>query len=231
MTGSGKGKWLTAALLAIITISAQAQSGLLGGSLGRWLDTEALPELGRMLGQHPRFKGETIRVTSLENGKPLRTPSRLHQAVEAHLTQRLLGHSGVRILWGNHSRCGPPVEAVYLLGIEIEQDGSRSHKLNIGLIDVADSIWVSGVNFTWRGGLSAIEVSALGRPTREAPRGTVDSPLPITASEQIAAAMHQHLSCALPDGLDGPMFLAPAAGGAPAAARPGQCPSAVRRGR
>ena len=69
---------------------AYADSGLLNGSLGRWLDTEVLPDLGRTLGEHPRFKGETIKLVSLTAGQPTDRASRLHEAVEAHLTQRLL---------------------------------------------------------------------------------------------------------------------------------------------
>ena len=75
-------------LLALSAPIARADSGLLNGSLGRWLDTEVLPDLGRTLGEHPRFKGETIKLVSLTAGQPTDRASRLHEAVEAHLTQR-----------------------------------------------------------------------------------------------------------------------------------------------
>ena len=52
-------------ILTLCAVPARADSGLLNGSLGRWLDTEVLPELGNTLGEHPRFKGETIKLVSL----------------------------------------------------------------------------------------------------------------------------------------------------------------------
>ncbi|MFV2090841.1 MAG: hypothetical protein ACC642_09295 [Pseudomonadales bacterium] len=193
-------RFVCIALLAVVIGNpiAFAGSGLLTSTLGRWLDTKAVPELGRMLGQHPRFKGETIHLVSLEGGKPLDQASRLHQAVQAHLTQRLLATSGVRIAWTDQPQtaCGIREQPVYLLGIEIERDGGRYHKLNIGMIDVAESVWVSGVNFTWRGRLTATETAALNQRVAAAPEGTLDNPLPVAASQKIAQTMHRHLLCA-----------------------------------
>jgi hypothetical protein len=199
-------------LLAISSSPAMAGSGLLSSTLGRWLDTEVVPELGRMLGQHPRFKGETIHLVSLQAGKPLNQSSRLHQAVKAHLTQRLLAGSGVRIAWTDQAQtaCGVREPAVYLLGVEIDRDDARNYKLNIGMIDVQESVWVSGVNFTWRGRLTATETAALSQQVAAAPEGTLDNPLPVAASQRIAQTMYQHLRCALPEGLNGPVFLATA---------------------
>jgi len=192
--------------------NSAAESGLLTSALGRWLDTDVLPQLGKVLGEHPRFKGEKIKLVSLHGGRPSDRSSRLHQAVEAYLTQHLLRTSGVRIAWSDQPRpaCGVIEEAVYLLGVEIERDGGRNHKLNIGMIDITESEWVSGVNHTWRGRLTATETAALGQPVASLPRGSVDNPLPVHASSEIAAAMHSHLRCAHPEGLDGSVFLQPA---------------------
>jgi hypothetical protein len=200
---------LLAALL--VTPPVRADSGLLNDSLGRWLDTEVLPQLGRTLGEHPRFKGETIKVVSLANGQPTHQISRLHQAVEAHITQHLLRRSGVRIAWSDQppKACGIDQPAVYLLGIEIERDGSYYHKLNIGMIDVAESVWVSGVNHTWRGRLTATEKAALAQRAETLPAGTVDNPWPVEASTEIAQSMRRHLKCAHPEGLNGPVYLQP----------------------
>lgn len=150
-------------LFTLFALPARADSGLLNGSLGRWLDTEVLPELGRTLGEHPRFKGETIKLVSLTAGQPTDRASRLHEAVEAHLTQRLLEVSGVRIAWSDQPQkhCGVVEQPAYLLGVAIETDGSYYHKLNIRMIDVSESVWVSGVSHSWRGRLTATESAAL----------------------------------------------------------------------
>ncbi len=192
--------------------AASADSGLLTSSLGRWLDTEVLPELGRTLGEHPRFKGETIKLVTLSNGQPTDRTSRLHQAVEAHLTQSLLKSSGVRIAWTDQppSACGVSMQVDYLLGVEIERENSRYHRLNIRMIDVAEAVWVSGISHSWQGRLTATETAALAQNVSTAPLGTVESPLPVTSTREIARAMHEHLRCAHPDGLDGPVYLEPA---------------------
>ncbi len=197
-------------LLAFLASPAQADSGLLNGSLGRWLDTEVLPELGRTLGEHPRFKGETIKLVSLTAGQPTDRASRLHEAVEAHLTQRLLKKSGVRIAWSDQPQkhCGVAEQAAYLLGVAIEPDGSYYHKLNLRMIDVTESVWVSGVSHSWRGRLTATETAALSQAVTTAAAGSVDSPLPVRSSREIAETMHRHLRCAHPQGLDGPVYLA-----------------------
>jgi hypothetical protein len=197
-------------LLVLIAAPAHADSGLLNGSLGRWLDTEVLPELGRSLGEHPRFKGETIKLVSLTAGQPSDRASRLHEAVEAHLTQRLLKTSGVRIAWSDQPQkhCGVVEQPAYLLGVAIEPDGSYYHKLNIRMIDVTESVWVSGVSHSWRGRLTATESAALSQAVTTAAAGSVDSPLPVRSSREIATTMHRHLRCAHPQGLDGAVFLA-----------------------
>jgi hypothetical protein len=198
------------ALMLILSPLASADSGLLNGSLGRWLDTEVLPELGKTLGQHPRFKGETIKLVSLNAGQPTDRASRLHEAVEAHLTQRLLKASGVRIAWTDQpqNRCGVAEQAEYLLGVEIEADGSYYHRLNIRMIDVNESVWVSGVSHSWRGRLTATEAAAFTQAITASTAGSVDSPIPIQSGNQIAEILHQHLRCAHPQGLDGAVFLA-----------------------
>jgi hypothetical protein len=184
-------------------------SGLLNATLGRWLDTEVLPELGRILGGHPRFKSEKIRLVTLEGGRPTDRGSRLHEAVKAHLTQRLLKTGGVRIAWNDlpDGSCGVTDQVVYLLGVEIERDGSRYHRLNVGMIDLTESEWVSGVNHTWRGRLTATESAAFAQRVTTRPQGTVDNPLPAHANDEIATSMVSHLTCAHPEGLDGPVYL------------------------
>jgi hypothetical protein len=191
-------------------VQATASSGLLNGALGRWLDTRTGPQLGELLGKHPKFKGETIHLVSMENGKPVEVVSRLHQAIQDHLKQRLLKYPGVRLAWNEpEQRCGAPRTVPYLLGIEIERTGSYSHSLNIAMVDVAESVWVSGVNYTWQGRLTGVEKLALNTSVNLPPKGTVESPLPASATSEITQLLQRNVKCTLPEGLDGPVFLEP----------------------
>lgn len=204
-----------ATTVALAATEALAESALLSASLGRWIDSEAAPGLAETLANHPRFRGETIKVVSMRAGRTLEAASRLHQAVEQRLTQQLLQYPGVRIVWNESLQpCGTPQPVTYLLGVELERDGSSSHKANIGMIDVSESLWVSGVNLSWQGRLTSAERGAFQRAVEALPRGTIDSPMAVTDSRRIAELMEQSLRCALPDGLQGPLYLTPPAPGA-----------------
>jgi hypothetical protein len=95
----------------------------------------------------------------------------------------------------------------YVIGIEIAPAGGREAAVSLGIIDVADSVWVSGVAFQWQGELSAAERRALNTPLATAAPGSVESPLPLAEADAVAAALRSHLQCTLPGGLDGAVFL------------------------
>jgi hypothetical protein len=195
-------------VIALLAVPGWAESGLLSGSLGQWLDATAAPQLAETLGRHPKFRGETVRFVSLSNGKPMATGNLLTQAVEQRLTQQLLRSEGVRLAWPEDPQtCAAPQDVPYLLGIEIHADGTRNHKLNIAMVDVAEGVWVSGVSLGWRGRLSSAERRALGRKVASGRAGSTENPLPVAEGTQISELMRAGLQCSLPGGLDGPLFI------------------------
>jgi len=198
-------------ILLLSTSIAHADSALLTGSLGRWLDTDATPKLVEVLSKHPKFSGEVVKIVSLDNGKPVQDLSQMHQAVQAHLTQQLRKHPGVRLAWQESAHtCGVPQNLTYLLGIEIKASSAQNQSLSIGMIDVAESVWVSGVSLNWRGRLSSAERLALNRPVGSRPNGTIASPLPVNATEAIAELLQRNIRCSLPEGLNGSVYVEPA---------------------
>jgi len=198
-------------LLLLLTTSVQASSGLLTGTLGRWLDTEAAPQIAELLSKHPKFSGEAVQIVALAGGKPVETPSRLHQAVQAHLTQRLLQYPGVRLAWQEPlQNCGVTEHPNYLLGIEFEPPAGTAQSLNLGMIDVEESVWVSGISLTWRGRLSSAEALALRTAVPGAATGTLERPLPLQDTARISEVLQRSLRCTLPEGVDGPVYLEPA---------------------
>ena len=188
--------------------SAQADSRLLNGSLGQWLDATAAPQLAELLSTHPRFKGETVRFVELRDGQPLATGTALAQAVEQRLTQQLLRREGVRLAWRDEPEtCAVPQDIPYLLGLEIRRDGSRSHRLNISMVDVEEGVWVSGVSLSWEGRLSLAERAALDVKVDVGIAGSTENPLSARDSTRISEIMRGELQCSLPGGLDGPVYL------------------------
>ena len=199
--------WLSLTL----TAATHASQPLLDGELGNWLDDSVAPELSRTLSQHPMFKGETVRFASLRNGVPQTTSTELNEAIERRLTQRLLAASGVRLAVDRPGpACQVPQAVNYIIGVEVSATGSRSASLNLAIIDVQESVWVSGISFQWQGRLSKAEQQALASSVITANPGTAESPLALADADQIARKIRQRLKCSLPQGLDGPVYVSTA---------------------
>jgi hypothetical protein len=198
-------------LLAILPGLAAAASGgeLLGGSLGRWLDETAGPELAEMLARHPKFKGETVRFVPMSDGRAEPAGNRLAQAVEQRLTRHLIRAEGVRIAWERDRQpCAAPEEVPYLLGIEIQKRGPDAYHLDIAMVDVEEGVWVSGVSLAWKGRLLPAERTALATRVKGGPPGSMESPLALRDSNVIGEIMLEGLGCAIPAGLDGSLYVA-----------------------
>lgn len=198
-------------LLVILPALASAASGgeLLGGSLGKWLDETAAPELAETLSRHPKFKGETVRFVPMLDGRADSAGNRLVQAVEQRLTRHLIRADGVRIAWQRDvGPCSAPEEIPYLLGIEVQKRGPDAYHLNIAMVDVDEGVWVSGVSLAWKGRLLAVEQAALATRINGGAPGSMESPLPLSESDAIGELLLEGLSCAIPAGLDGSLYVA-----------------------
>ncbi|NIP15192.1 MAG: hypothetical protein GWM88_10920 [Pseudomonadales bacterium] len=201
----------TGILLAVLPVIGAAASGgeLLGGSLGRWLDETAGPELAETLARHPKFKGETVRFVPMLNGRTESAGNRLVQAVEQRLTGHLIRAEGVRIAWARDPQpCAAPEDVPYLVGIEIHKRGSDSYHLNIAMVDVDEGVWVNGVSLAWKGRLLAAERAALATRVNGGPPGSMENPLALGDSRVIGELMLEGLGCAIPAGLDGSLYVA-----------------------
>lgn len=198
--------------LAALTwsLTAAAAAGVLNGELGRWLDGVA-PELGETLGRHPRFAGETVRLVVITPGDPSGASNRLAQAVERRLRERLLEFQGVRLAADAPARerdCLPPQQIGYLVRVEVAATGNRRGRVHIAVVDVAESLWVSGISHQWQGTLTAAEQNALATSVQSGAPGTASSPIPISDAAAVAAAMKADLTCTLPRNLDGALYVA-----------------------
>jgi hypothetical protein len=167
------------------------------------------PKLGKTLGRHPRFKGETVRLVALTPGDPTGRSNRLAQAVERRLRERLLEFDGLRLAADRpQPDCEPPPPIAYLVRLEVAAAGARQGRVHIAVVDLAEAVWVSGISHRWQGALSAAERSALTAPIVHASPGTAGSPIPLEDPAAVAAAMKADLACALPRGLDGALYVA-----------------------
>lgn len=184
--------------------SGGTSGALFAGDLGRWLEREAIPELVTLVGRHPRFRGEQIRVVTMAGGRPTLAGSGLSHALRDRLTHQLTRVKGVQIAWQNPAgHCGVPRTSPYLLGVEIVSESRANSLVTIAIVDVEEGVWVSGGYLQWRGVLTPSERRALSQQRTAAPEGTIDSPLPSRQRQQIATVLLTNIECSLRGGLDG----------------------------
>ena len=68
-------------------------------SLQHWLDTELAPYLAQQLGQHPRFKGESVILVRLDGPDIQADIDGLTRSMRDQLMDSLLTDAGVRLPW------------------------------------------------------------------------------------------------------------------------------------
>ncbi|TDJ25507.1 MAG: hypothetical protein E2O54_01675 [Gammaproteobacteria bacterium] len=189
---------LAMTLLGACASALAADRGLLDGDLGRWLDTEAAPQLLDTLDRHPRFRGETLRIVPMRNGEPISTTDRLNLAIQRALEHRLLQSTGVRIATqGNPRRCDLRTDVPYLLGVEVGGDGPSRHRVHLAIADVEEGIWVNGASKTWSGRLTTAQRGALRERISIAQPGTLGNPLSIRDAVAVANTLYAQLTCDL----------------------------------
>ena len=70
--------------------------------LERWLDSVATPRLMNMVAKHPRFRGQSVGVVRLEEGKPVALDSGLDHELQEHFISALLDTGDVRVPVSRH---------------------------------------------------------------------------------------------------------------------------------
>lgn len=199
------------AWLLLGSSAAIAERGALDGALGLWLKNTAAPELVEVLANHPKFKGQRLRFVTLREGKPAQASNKLNETIEQYLTHRILRAGKNDVAWelgGPRCPAAVPVSP-YLIGVEISRAGKYQHRLNIGVIDTVEGVWLSGISQTWSGRLLSTQKQALSASVSTAAQGTLANPVPIRQRQRVVDVIEAQFRCALPQGLDGSGRVAP----------------------
>lgn len=200
-------RWLLALPLAWLTATAWAADGLMAGELDAWLEATAA-ELGTTLSRHPRFRGETVRLVSVTAGATDGRSNQLAEAIERRLRQHLLAVEGVRLALDEPRReCQPPRQIGYLLRVEVGAAGGREGRVHVAVVDVAESVWVSGISHEWQGRLSSAQRAALSAPVTRGVPGSAGGPIPLQNAADVAQAIKHDLACTLPRNLSGALHV------------------------
>ncbi|MGI9325359.1 MAG: hypothetical protein ACR2PZ_09090 [Pseudomonadales bacterium] len=194
--------------LTILLIASGARAEVLDGALGNWLQQTAAPQLVKVLGTHPRFKGEKLTVVTMRDGSPTTGSNQLNRALEDAVTHRLLEQGQIRVTWRQQQQhCGIPEVVPYLLGIEITSRSRGRAQVNIALVDVQENIWVPGVHLRWSGTLTKSEQRALGKTLSRSATGSVDRPIAVSHTASLSEQLYAQIKCALPKGVSGTVHI------------------------
>jgi len=179
-------------------------------SLQRWLDAELAPYLAEQLGQHPRFKGESVILVRLDGPDIQPDIDALTRSLRDQLMDSLLSEAAVTLPWqpqqpqAQHHRrldqasCARIRDANYYIGIEITRTTTAQHRVAVHALDVRAGEWVSGFGKSWSGSLTSSELRALEeRRSDESLRGLRVLPFSSAHPDLAASYLANNLSCLL----------------------------------
>jgi hypothetical protein len=179
-------------------------------SLQHWIDIELAPYLAEHLGRHPRFKGESVILVSLDGSDIEPDIDGLTRSLRDRLMDSLLSDAAVTLPWqpqqppAQHHRqldqvqCGRIRDADYYIGIEIARTATAQYRVSVRALDVRAGEWVSGFGKSWSGALTPGELHALQeRRTDESLRGLRVLPFSSEHPDMAAGYLANNLSCLL----------------------------------
>ncbi len=176
------------------------------GSLGAWIEREVSPMLSKLLTNHPRFKGEPIKIMAMSDGFPITVSNKLTNQIREQLTQDLLSGAEVKIVFDDNNRCRP-VKVNTILGIEVQKLYAGNHRVSLAMVDIEEGIWLNGTNISWNGKLTSGQRRAFKASVE---RRVAASILASYQTSEIAEALYSQLQCN--EAIISPVFFEPAGG-------------------
>jgi len=192
----------TTLLLAGSVAAARAPAAV---ALDPWVEGKLVPYVTARLGEHPRFRGEPVRVIALRGAEPSTRVDGLTASIRARLMNALLATPGVVVAWEAAESAGVPgalecaaEEVQYDIGIELERlEGGRA-SVSVRALDHGERAWVAGFFQQWEGTLTHEEQRLADTQEIEARlRGERDAPFEAGEVDLLAAHLARELACQL----------------------------------
>jgi len=198
-----------------LLVAALLMAGLPLGAASRhadldaWLANDLEPFVREQLTAHPRFKGESLRFVVLKNGNPQATSNSLALRIRDRLRESAADLPGVRIAWQPDNphylrNTGPggvdctKGEVHYLIGVEMNLDGSGLLAVEIRALDVEDRTVVAGFSKSWKGPISSRQYRDFRRIETDLTfRGEREAPYEASQTDLLAAHLAHDLGCSL----------------------------------
>ena len=204
-------KSLQLSVLAISFLMAGTPVGAASrhADLDAWLTSDLTPFVRNQLGNHPRFKGESLRFVVLENGSPQASSNALALRIRDRLREAAADIPGVRIAWQpdnlHYLRSTRPggvdctkTEVHYLIGVELDLVSPGMLAVEIRALDVEDRSVVPGFNKSWKGPITSQQYREFRRMETDLTfRGEREAPYEESQIDLLATHLAHDLGCTL----------------------------------
>jgi hypothetical protein len=173
-------------------------------SLSGWLSRDVVPELGKMLSEHPRYRGQRIQIEdSDQNG--------LSEAIGLLLSNNLAGREGITLIPPGQTAYVRPVArgsideldcldtdpTDYLLQVSTNSVEPGRDGVQLSLMEVSSGAKQSS-SFQWQGRFSSAERKQFKKPVAAAnANGSLGAPWNEEDVDAAALALSRDFACAL----------------------------------
>ena len=144
--------------------------------LNDWLENTLIPYLLQQFEQHPRFRGQPIRLVRMQGENIMPRIDELTEQIRQKITDAMIDRSGLNLVWRptnqpwkHHQRiaevsCGETHKAHYYVGIDVGLTKmSRLLYVKVRALNSTEQKWVSGFGKTWQGKPTDAQLAALAR--------------------------------------------------------------------
>lgn len=191
---------MTSLALLLGLLVAPASAALRWQDAESWVAQDVVPAIVGQLTEHPRFRGQSIRVVAFENGAPAAESSQLAMQLRDQLSAALLRVPGIQLVApgaGSGRLDCTRGDIDYYLGLELHRDGRNGIRLLLRTLDVRTNTWVTGHDKRWQGALTASQRRALRERAFDAQfRGQRSAPFADDEIDVLAQRVARDLACA-----------------------------------
>ncbi len=191
---------LAAAFVALALLSAATAYAAPRSALSKWFSSTAVPEIRRLLQEHPRYRDQRVAIVSKESDA-------LSEGLVKVLSINLRGRPGIQLIEAgtvpanantiDALHCAAAETADYLLEVSASPYGYNKAQVSLALVAAAEGE-IKQDDWYWNGRLNRAEREYLGRDADTRHRdGSLAAPWTSEDVEQAAAALSRQLACAL----------------------------------
>lgn len=189
-------RWLLGVLILVAVSAAESRPQ----DAEAWVSLRVAPALVRQLTEHPRFKGETVRIVVFADDKPAARSNAFSLSLRNRLSVAVLDTPGIRLaaLQDPNAPIDCTLDDVdYYIGLQVSRLASAEYRIDLRTLDLSDQTWVTGLELTWQGVLTHSQQRAFDSVAIDPFfQGNRSAPFDVTQTDILARNLARTLACA-----------------------------------